>query len=661
MYYAGKLYPNRLIRFWRECLLVIFFFLQNMMFAQKIEFPDYVDAISKARIRYFSRLKEHSPSRAGHNIDITYSRFEWQVDPAVRFISGKVMHGFTARDTLNSFTLQLNDNMVIDSIVSRGKRLDFQFISGFEFEIFLADSLKPGQSDSLTIHYHGVPVENSGFGSFETSTHQGVPVLWTLSQPYGAKDWWPGKNDLTDKIDSIDVIIHTPAQYRAVSNGLLIHSQTIGNQATYHFRHRYPIVSYLIAIAVTNYSIFTQTADLMHGPVPILNYVYPEDSAYVAQVTSNTPEMMQVFENLFGPYPFWQEQYGHAQFSITGGGMEHQTISFMAGWGHDLRAHELSHSWFGNMITLSSWHHIWINEGFATYANGLSFEHMYEGYWWPIWKKVTLNKILAAPDGSVYVEDTTSVQRIFDSRLTYHKGAYVLHMLRWLIGDEAFFRAIRNYLDDPQLRFGFTSFQKVKQHFESACQCDLTSFFDQWYYGQGYPIYSIQLERISETSELMVTIHQEPSHPSVSFFDIPVPIRLYTGEQEIDLVFRPSYSGQSFVVPYPSASIDSVKFDPDRWLIAVCRSITYHVDSPPPTDIHWFWPNPATDRIHLNITYADDMIITLVNSVGQKLLTTTISGQLKPATLDLSAFPSGIYLLQVQSGEKYFQGKLIKN
>ncbi len=102
---------------------------------------------------------------------------------------------------------------------------------------------------------------------------------------------------------------------------------------------------------------------------------------------------------------------------------------------------------------------------------------MGDGYWWPIWKNVTLNAILSAPDGSVYVADTTSISRIFDSRLSYHKGAYVLHMLRWLMGDQAFFSALRNYLNDPELKYRFATFEDVKLTLKKISETNLDSFF----------------------------------------------------------------------------------------------------------------------------------------------------------------------------------------
>jgi len=649
---------RRHFRYFNLIGLIVLVLMGNPAASQPLVFEDNTDLIARtASLRYRNLIQQRN-SRAGQNIDITYTRFSWNVDPAIRYISGNVVHHFRAKQELSSIILELNDNMGIDSVIYRDSPVTFDFISGYEFSVDLGIILSAGEHDSLFIYYQGEPVTESGFGSFEIKEHNGVPAMWTLSQPYGAKDWWPGKNDLADKIDSIDVIIRTPEQYRAVSHGLLQSVTAEGEYWIYHFRHRYPIVSYLVAFAVSNYTIISQKAILHGDTIPIINYVYPEDSAFVAEVAANTPEMLQLFDTLFTPYPFRNELYGHAQFAINGGGMEHQTVSFMAGWGHDLRAHELAHSWFGNMITLASWHDIWINEGFATYANGLSFEHMYDGYWWPIWKNVTLNKILAAPDGSVYVQDTTSVPRIFDSRLSYHKGAYVLHMLRWLIGDQAFFTALRNYLNDPALRYRFTTFQDVKSHFESASGVNLTSFFDQWYYGEGYPIYSIDALRLVKTNELLITINQESSHPSVEFFDIPVQLRLFGGEQEINLLCRPTFSGQQFIFPHPYFAIDSIKFDPDKWLAAKLDTISLGINKQPQAKLSLF-PNPADKLITLFLPdeWVEDY--TVINSAGVEIVSANVHTINQKIKVDVSRYPSGYYVLKVKTENRILVDKFL--
>jgi len=165
---------------------------------------------------------------------------------------------------------------------------------------------------------------------------------------------------------------------------------------------------------------------------------------------------MNLYTTLFEEYPFANEKYGHAQFG-WGGGMEHTTVSFMGSFGRNLIAHELAHQWFGNKITCGSWKDIWLNEGFATYLSGLTIENLDGNSAFITWKQQRINSITSQPNGAVYLtdSDTTSVNRIFNGRLSYDKGSMVLHMLRKKLGDADFFQGLKNYLADANHAYGY--------------------------------------------------------------------------------------------------------------------------------------------------------------------------------------------------------------
>jgi len=357
------------------------------------------------------------------NYDVTYHKLEFTVNPTVNAITGKVTTTFTALANMNTVTFELSNQLTVSSVKENGSALTFTQNSSNELVINFPVTHASGGSYTVEIQYSGTPV-GGGFGSFIQSTHSGSPVIWTLSEPFGARDWWPCKQDLNDKINSIDVYITAPSQYIAVSNGVEPEAPVIsGSNKTTHFHHSYAIPAYLVAIAVTNYAVYNQTAGTAPNTYPIINYLYPENNTTTTQTQlAQTPLLLDLYSNLFEIYPFHNEKYGHAQFG-WGGGMEHTTVSFMVGFDRQLIAHEMAHQWFGDKITCGTWKDIWLNEGFATYCASLVYEN-FDGINAFISDKSNMvNYITSQPDGAVYLTDTQAldVNRIFSSRLTYNK------------------------------------------------------------------------------------------------------------------------------------------------------------------------------------------------------------------------------------------------
>jgi aminopeptidase N len=534
--------------------------------------------------------------------DLVYQRAEWEIDPAQYYIKGQVMAYFAPTQSgFATVNFDLSDLLQVHSVLYRGQTpLAFSHADD-RLEILLPAEIPAGQLDSVAIRYEGAPA-STGFGSFTTATVGGSPVLWTLSQPYGAKDWWPTKQDLSDKIDSIDIIVRTPAPYRAASNGLLVSEREDGAHKIYHWRHRYPIPAYLVAIAVADYAVYSDFVPVPGGePIEVLNYAYPGSLSNWQSASGATVEIMQLFNELFGLYPFAEEKYGHAQFA-WGGGMEHQTMSFMGGMSHLLQAHELAHQWFGNKITCGSWSDIWLNEGFATYLEGMTYEFGLGPNTWRNWLQVKINQVTSQPDGAVFVADTTSVSRIFNGRLSYSKGALLLHMLRWKLGDAAFFQGVRNYLDDPALAYGYARTPDLQRHLEQASGQVLDGFFADWFYGEGHPSYQVNWQQ--QGSTVWVEIEQATSHPSVDFFALPVPIQFVgSGGFDTIVVFDHAFSGQLFAFEAPEA-IAWANFDPELWLCSRDNHVTQAPVSSLPAALGAkikLFPNPAGAQWQLRL------------------------------------------------------------
>jgi len=565
-------------------------------------FDEDQSAIIEAETKAASGRMYYQTNANTGNYDVKYHKLEFSIDPGFANISGVVTTHFEAKENMSQIIFDLTSNMNVSQVLQNGSAVTFSQNTNDELVIDLSTTVNQGQTGIVEVTYSGTP-QFSGFDSFEASTHNGDPVLWTLSEPYGAKDWWPCKQDLNDKIDSIDIYITTPLnnsqgeEYIAVGNGLE-QSQTFnGLSKTTHYKHNFPIPAYLVAIAATNYEVYTHEVSNNGNPFNIVNYVYPEFLDYAQSNTPVTVDIMNLFSNLFEEYPYASEKYGHAQFG-WGGGMEHTTVSFMGNFSRNLIAHELAHQWFGDKITCGSWKDIWLNEGFATYLSGLVIEDIDGNAAFTTWKQQRVNNITSLPDGAVYLsdQDTTNVSRIFSGRLSYNKGSMVLHMLRKKLGETVFYQGIQDYLSNPDLAFSYAKTEDLKTIMEDASNEDLSEFFNDWVYNQGYPSYTVEWTQPTPT-QVQIQIDQTQSHPSVSFFEAPIKLKLngFNSEKEF-LYLNNTVNGEVFIEPVTFA-IDNVEFDPEFDLISNNNSVVLSVNDESLNSSLIVSPNPASSEI----------------------------------------------------------------
>lgn len=638
----------------RKTYLLLFLFSISLSFAQKEQ--EELNEIVNAEMKSASNLMAVAVNPNTLNYDVTYHKLEFTIDPAAYFISGKVTTTYTALANMNTVTFDLATEMVVTSVKIGTTNLTFTQNSSDELVITLSSTQVTGTSATIEIIYSGAP-PSGGFGSFAATEHNGTPVLWTLSEPFGARDWWPCKQDLNDKINSIDVFITAPSQYVAVANGVEQSQVVNGANKTTHFHHNYPIPAYLICIATTNYTVYTQTAGTAPNTFPIVNYIYPETFTPTVQTQLNqTPLIMDFFSSTFEIYPFHQEKYGHAQFG-WGGGMEHTTVSFMNNFSRGLIAHELAHQWFGDKVTCGTWKDIWLNEGFATYLASLVIENFDGNAAFITDKTNMINSITSQLGGAVYLTDTEAlnVGRIFSSRLSYNKGAMVLNMLRLKMGDTMFFQALRNYLADTNLAFKYAVTSDLKSHLEAVYGSSLTEFFNDWVFNQGYPTYSITAQNWG-SGQAKINISQTQSHSSVSFFEMPIPIRLTgAGGQTFDTILENTTNNQEFIISVPFA-ITGANFDPEKDIISKNNTVTLGNENFNLEKAIALYPNPVSNELHIQIPsniYIEKVII--FNSLGQKAIE---SNELDFSVNQLS---SGIHFVQIQTSEGTFHKKIIKN
>ncbi|SDL74576.1 M1 family aminopeptidase [Chryseobacterium taihuense] len=537
-------------------LLLLSLFTAGLIKAQSMNI-EKKELVEKEMAAYSAKMGAGNINNNTLNYDLQYQRMDVSIDPAVLQISGTVTSHFKPSQPISNIYFDLNNNMPVSQVVFHGQNLNFQQLSTRELKIDFTSSLPANVLDSLTIHYSGSPFSSNN--AFFNGTQGGNSVLSTLSEPYGAQDWFPTKQSLNDKIEKFDIKVTTPPQYSVASNGRLISESILGNgQKLTFWRTQYPTTAYLIALSITNFIKMNDT--IGNPPFPFVNYVFPSTFSNTTSMNNIewTKTLMNTFETYFGAYPFRNEKYGHMEFQ-AGGGMEHQTMSSMGGWSRSLIAHELAHQWFGDKVTCGAWNDIWLNEGFATFGEHLANEKLLmTNAQFLNYLLSEKNYITSSTGGSVYVADANlaNINAIFSSRLSYSKGGYIVRMMKWILGDTVFYQAIKDYHARPNLAYSYARTADLNASLLQSTGKNFTEFFNDWVYGQGYPTYDIRWKQVG--NQLTFKASQTQSHSSVSFFEMPLPIKVTgTGGQIAYFALNNTSNNQYFTenISFPVASV----------------------------------------------------------------------------------------------------------
>ncbi|GAB3693747.1 M1 family aminopeptidase [Spirosoma flavus] len=651
------------MRFLYAFLLVPFFTSAQLL-------PNGCDYCQAGKVRYFERLAANPKARVAYpgdaTIDVTYYGLDLRLThtPA----SLRAVATVTLKSTANavsSFFLDLTSTTAtsgarlrVDSVKTGNELLTFQHAQN-KLTITLKQPLNNGQTLTLSVFYQGVPVSRD-LGSFRFSRHENTtdPVIWSLSEPYGAPDWFPCKDTPGDKADSSSVRITAPPQFVSVSNGTLV--STTDNRdgtRTYLWKNSYPIAQYLISVAISNYSRYDTPFKYGNQTLPITHYVYPE---ILPQVRSNldlTPEIMRVFSERFGPYPFLREKYGHAQIGQGTGGMEHQTATSMeaAAFSPTVIAHELAHQWFGDKITCRDWQNIWLNEGFASYGEAVYFESIGGQTTY----RASMDNFMSRASiarGSLYVQDISNFANIFNGNRTYAKGASVLHMLRGVLGDSTFFRSLRAYVASPSVAYKNAvteDFQAVVQQISGK---DLTYFFKEWVYGEGLPTYQARYARgTSATSAIVRLVQRNTISSNPSSFTMPVQLRIRSAAGDTTVTVFSDQPDQTFTVPSRGV-VTNVVVDPNNWILKSVEASTQLITAiNEPIDLHLrIYPNPTTDQLEIDFkTYESGPVTYSLTSLLGQTIRTEYDKLLSPGThhriVGLQGLSAGRYTLTVET------------
>lgn len=490
-----------------------------------------------------------SASVESQPIDVKHYRLQIQLATELGAFSGTVTIAGETTGPADSIDIDAQPNLVIDSVTLDGTTPAFRRKNN-RIVLSFPDSLPIGRTFTIAIRYHSDPTGAIGTGSGMTWARHGpdsFAVMATHSEPFGAPAWYPCIDNPADKATA-EVEITVPEGYQTASNGVLDRIQTNPDHTQTHFwREDSPLATYLLSVAATNFARIDDSYTALDGvtTMPLVYYVYPEHVDRAAPKLAVTAAAMRIYADLFGEYPFLGEKYGVAEFPF-GGAMEHQTItgvsSSILNSAGDARAtlvHELSHHWWGDLVTMRTWDDIWLNEGFATYCEVLFFERF---------SQLDPGELLSrsyddgAVDGALGGTVTAeNLDRPFDDQgAIYRKGGWVLHMLRHVLGDQKFFDAMKQYR--TLYAFSNASTADFQHVCESVFGGSLDWFFKQWIYATGRPVYKVSSDISAGDAPGIFTVtvllkqkqSQEIPGRDVSLYIMPIDITIHYADGTSD-------------------------------------------------------------------------------------------------------------------------------
>lgn len=502
-------------------------------------------------------------------------------------------------DGLTTFTVDLHSVLTVNSVT--GDVASWTRV-GNTIEITLDQAYDTGEPVQVVVDYEGYP-QSVGFGAFLWWVRNGELAVATLSEPFYARYWWPCKDALDDK-STMQTHVTVPSDMIALSNGHEEGTEALsGGRTKYLWHETYPMIPYLASLAITRYERYEIQYDYddngVPASMPVPCFFYPDHWDYGAGEPQAAHKagcdelvgMLETMSSLFGEYPFVDEKYGVVETGGTGGlsaNMEHQTLSSM--WRidnySDIMAHELGHQWWGDDVTCQTFYDIWLNEGFASYSESLYREFRSGGSTGSYWSRMNARRP-SNPDSQVYRTSIGSTGTIFNINDVYNKGSWVLHMLRHVSGDGAFFDALADY------RAAFADDSATTEEFEAILSSsfgeDLGWFVDQWVLNPGSPDYewNYAADHIAGQDYLKLAIWQTQDLDGYALFTMPIDIRVTTASgSSVHKVWNDAWD-EYYVLPLDGPPL-AVEFDSaggvaDRnWVLWDTRTLVATQLEPPP-------------------------------------------------------------------------------
>jgi aminopeptidase N len=470
--------------------------------------------------------------------DVRHYDLDVLVEPEERRIEGIASVTVETLEPIQTFEINLDDRLEIVSVTSEGAKSSFRHFGGL-VAVDLTDPWQAGERHTMTIAYQGQPKVAlrppwiDGFVWSETPS--GAPWIGVTGQGDGGDNWWPCKDHPSDEPDEgMDIALTVPSGLVGLSNGRLIEEVDNGNgTTTSRWRVNYPINNYLVTVNIAPYVRIEERYHGIDGSLdePLVFWSIPEYEQYARTMWRQMPRILEVLGRRFGEYPFFEDKFSVAHAPYYG--MEHQTLVAYGAlftdnaYGFDdLLLHEVAHEWWGNKVTVSDWAHFWIQEGFATYAEALYVldtlgDSRYLEYMARLHQRVENRRPL------VRGENMTSAGAY--SGDIYFKGAWVLHSLRWLIGDDAFFEVIWRFANDPEYAYGLVSSDDFVGLVREVSGRDIEWFWDRYLYRAEEPRWRLK-RRLEGDRERVTVSWDDPA------FEMPLPMTVGGEERRLEMV-----------------------------------------------------------------------------------------------------------------------------
>ena len=501
------------------------------------------------------------PSKASANYDVRKYTITMTIDDEALTVYAKTTTRVRSKEaSLTTFSFDFTTLLKVTRVARAGKALAFTHDNNL-LTVTLERPMAKDEDFDVDVEYDGKP----GNGFFFTTGG-----VFTSTEMSYSRNWFPCNDRPADKADDgVELYLTVRDDWYAASNGLLAWSGPAGEDTNlFHWVERYPIATYLVAIACAEY--YTSFNQTWRG-MPVNYFVYGNQAGAAPTFFEHQLDMLDCFAAKFGDYPFKAEKYGVAAVDMTNfGGMENQTCTFIRASyigphhnGDHLLAHELAHSWWGDMVTCGTWKDLWLNEGQASYADALYTEYRYGD--------AAFRDHMRSYADSYFREDASRRFSVYDptypwSATVYQKGAWVLHMLRRLVGDENFYRAWNDY--GAAHKYGTAVTDDLQYEFERAYGADLDWFFEQWVYKAGYPEFKYSWVKSGGGKTVKVKIEQvQQVTPLTPLFKCPVDLTFAArGDDEYTKTVWVDGREHTFEFTLPE-EIYWVYFDKDVWLL----------------------------------------------------------------------------------------------